>query len=56
MRFALWARTLRQPPTTPQIAEFLGVHLQAARQWRHDWLEAIDPTNPLPGVNHAPRH
>ena len=53
MRFALWARQLSVAPTNAEIAAVLGISLTEAREWRADWLDAISPTNPLPGEQHA---
>ncbi|MHB1273640.1 MAG: hypothetical protein ACYCZD_12900 [Rhodanobacter sp.] len=53
MRFALWARAQPTVPTPEQIAQVLDICLVEAREWRHEWLDAISPANPLPGERDA---
>jgi len=53
MRFALWARAQPGVPTVEQIAHVLDIGLDKAREWRTEWLDAISPTQPLPGERHA---
>lgn len=43
MRFAIWAASLDHVPSNAEVAEHLGIHLQQARRWRADWLEARGP-------------
>jgi hypothetical protein len=56
MRFALWARAQPKVPTPEQIAQVLDVCLAQARAWRTDWLNAVNPTQSLPGEHHAQPH
>ena len=56
MRFALWARAQPTVPTPEQIAHVLDICLDKAREWRTDWLDAINPTQPLPGEHRVHAH